>query len=240
MTTNHFSGVFSYMNIFFLEHITSYPTVEAWAESNAQSHSDQHLNKMVSELLQMFNASSNALNLSCHNPNAKGYQNHPCSVWMRSSLYAWQLCYKLAEALNDEGNRRNPNRKKDHESWTNIQTYIDFNAGGLLTNDNIAPPAQAMPEHYRNLDPVAAYREYYCKDKAWFARKKKVKTEVFGAIVETVKYEVFPASWKTGAPSWWNPCKFEDALQRGVIKYWAGNKEKHLTPDMKDLILLKD
>lgn len=239
MTTNHFSGAFSYMNIFFLEHITSYPTVEVWAEANARAHSDQHLNKMVSELLQMSNASSNALNLPCHNPKATGYQNHPCSVWIRSSLYAWQTCYKLAEALNTEGNRRNPKRKKDHESWTNIQTYIDFNAGGLLNNDSIIPPAQAMPEYYRSVDPVAAYREYYCKDKAWFARKKKVKQELFGSVVETTKYEVFPASWKIGEPVWWNPCSFEDALERGVIKYWVGNKEKHLTHEMLHSIIIK-
>lgn len=240
MTTNHFSGAFSFMNIFFLEYRTQFPNAVEWAAANAQAHCDLHVNKMVSETLQMFNASSNAMGIPCHNPEATGYQNHPCAVWMRSSLRSWQLCYTLACALNDEGNYRNPKRTKDHESWLNIQRYIDPNPYGL-NNANILPPAQAMPEEYRQQDVVAAYREYYCKNKAWFARKTKVKTEVFGSVVEVEKYVVSPASWKRrGAPSWWNPCSFEDALHRGVIKYWVGNKEKVLTPDMMTSIILKD
>lgn len=228
------------MNIFFLEYLNEYATMQDWAVANAQAHCDQHVNKMVSELLQMFNASSNALGIPCHNPKAKGYQNHPCSLWMRSSQHAWHTCYKLAKALNDEGNYRNPKRTKDHESWTNIQTYIDYN-GGMMLGTNFQPVAQAMPEEFHRHDAVAAYRQYYCQNKAWFATKKKVKTIVFGGKMEVTKYVVGPATWKSrGEPSWWNPCTFESALERGVIKYWDGPKEKYLTPDMCDLIIMKD
>lgn len=65
--------------------------------------------------------------------------------------------------------------KKFISRWKNLLTFSAFSVNVHINN------YQAMPEEYKNPDPVKAYRTYYLNDKKDFAK------------------------WKLGnVPIWWN------------------------------------
>lgn len=228
------------MNLFALENMSDFDNLSDWATANAQSHCDQHCNKLVSESLQMLNASANVLKLSgVHNPKAKGYVNHPCTKWARDSLGNWQALIEYAKALNIEGNHRNPKRMRDHLSWTNIQSFFDYYAEGRLKILSTTPFAQAMPDHLQSDDPVQSYRNYYNTHKAWFAKRVKVTVEIAGQPCKVTRYKVTPATWKNRTkPVWWNPVSLDEAIDSEVIKITLENgKQRSLTNADRYLIV---
>lgn len=104
------------------------------------------------------------------------HPNHPCAIWVRSSLehYYWTVCY--ANALNEEAMYRG---YKSHASCAEVNRMPEPTR---LPDMGWHKPALAMPEQYKFDDPVEAYRAYYIYEKADIA------------------------SWKVrGAPYWWKP-----------------------------------
>ena len=102
------------------------------------------------------------------------HPNHPCAIWVRSSLehYYWTINY--ANALNEEAIYRG---YKSHASCAEANRMPEPTR---LPNDGWSNPALAMPDQYKVNDPVQSYRNYYQNDKAAMA------------------------SWKRrGAPDWW-------------------------------------
>ena len=103
-------------------------------------------------------------------------ENHPCTIWARTSLdnYEWLFCYSTA--LNAEyGYRYGKSHKSVHDVILKLPEPIHLSRNGLT------PFAQAMPESLKTQDAVEAYRKFYHKDKATFA------------------------SWKhRNKPRWWN------------------------------------
>lgn len=100
--------------------------------------------------------------------------NHPCTIWMRESYdnFEWSQIY--VNALNEEAQYRG---YKPHASCVEVNRMP---APTRLLNKGLTPFAQAMPDDYKQKDPVEAYRLYYQMD----------KSEI--------------ASWKVrGAPDWW-------------------------------------
>jgi len=103
--------------------------------------------------------------------------NHPCTIWVRSSLdnFEWTHCY--GNALNEEYYYRYGKRHKSVEEVINKlpepknMERVGFTTFGL-----------AMPDILKNYsDPIQSYRDYYLLDKATFA------------------------SWKgRSKPYWWN------------------------------------
>ena len=97
--------------------------------------------------------------------------NHPCSVWVRSSLDNYEYLYALALAINDEYGYRYGGRshKSVHEVILNLPD-ITFPRIGLT------PFAQAMPENLKGTDAIEAYRRYYYTEKtelaSWKHREK--------------------------------------------------------------------
>ena len=91
--------------------------------------------------------------------------NHPCTIWVRSSLdnFEWTHCY--ANALNDEYHYR---YGKQHKSIVEVvnklpepknMPRLGFTEFGL-----------AMPDELKDYDnPIQSYRDYYHLDKATFA-----------------------------------------------------------------------
>lgn len=103
-------------------------------------------------------------------------QNHPCTVWMRTSLtnFQWSHCY--TDALSSEQKYRYGTIHKSAEVVNCLPDpkYIEdkgFTTFGL-----------AMPDELKNYDdPIGSYRKYYMLDKGTFA------------------------SWKhRGKPYWWD------------------------------------
>lgn len=99
------------------------------------------------------------------NPYGIGYRNHPCTQWTARSFenYIW-LC-KLNLEMCKEYTRRY-GRVHAGEAITNW--YLE-NVPKLPTV-GMTPFALAMPEDCKSTDTVKAYRTYYIKHKAGFAK----------------------------------------------------------------------
>lgn len=124
----------------------------------ARYHCDRHVVKMILESAQML---SSALRLNGWDHGYKvTHPNHPCTIWTRASLSNWKWLRKLARELNSEYKYRF-NKKENHNSWNLIQSLPlpPINDLGLTAF------AQAMPEKYKNKNPVLAYRSFYLEEK---------------------------------------------------------------------------
>jgi hypothetical protein len=141
----------------------------------AQYHCDKHSSKMCIELFQQLGsavirhgATIDIMPLTSKGTPLKGgYHNHPCTRWVgdTKSNYEWAAIHAL-ELCNQYTYRYG----KIHSCQKGIeQLYkmIDLIPTGELTNH-----PQAMPEEYKNPDPVIAYRTYYINDKKDFSKWK--------------------------------------------------------------------
>lgn len=92
--------------------------------------------------------------------------NHPCTIWARESTgnYAWlashaiSLCYEYTHRYD-----------KIHKTEDLCEWFLS-NYPSTLRGFHLTPFAQAMPDEYKNADPVEAYRAYYRGEKASFAK----------------------------------------------------------------------
>ncbi|WP_206045351.1 hypothetical protein [Oceanicoccus sagamiensis] len=139
-------------------------------ERCAQYHCDKHVAKMILESVQILCTALNKKAIAT--PYKSTHIKHPCVLWAEQSYdnFEW-LCY-LTQALNTEYRWRY-NKPKDHASIAVLKAIEPhrFERNGLL------PFAQAMPDSYKQPDnAVAAYRQFYCQDKASFARWTKRAT----------------------------------------------------------------
>lgn len=166
-------------------------------DKNAEYHVDKHIVKMILESAQilctnltvdhlfgflpgMLNSEQNKI-LSDFRKDQKNLsqedrlftylptmQNHPSTVWARSSLenFYWTHCY--AHSLAEEYRYR---YGKDHKSfWDVINKLPDPKH---MEDVGLTPFAMAMPEELKDYeDPVQSYRNYYMLDKATFASWK--------------------------------------------------------------------
>jgi len=134
----------------------------------AQYHCDKHVVKMILEHTQMLSTAINVWsNNSIEGLYKTAHLNHPCSKWVRQnrSNFLW-LCDATQELFSEYTKRYN----KEHKSYS---TYVQCrNNANILPIGTLTPFAQAMPEEYKNTNPVTAYRTYYIKDKKDFATWK--------------------------------------------------------------------
>ena len=139
------------MNIFYLHHI---------AVLCAQMHVDKHIVKMPLETTQMLCSVHYMVESTYSPPYKLTHKNHPCSIWARASLanYMW-LC-ELGKELCREYTLR---YKRVHK----CEQYIDELAKNPppIPDIGLTPLAQAMPDMYKDDDPIVAYRHYYAFDK---------------------------------------------------------------------------
>jgi hypothetical protein len=136
-------------------------------ETCAQYHCDQHVAKMILESVQILCTALNKKGIAT--PYRSTHMQHPCVLWAGESFDNFYWLKLLVEELNREYRWRY-DKPKDHASIA-VLAAIDverFEANGLT------PFAQAMPEVYKRPgDPVRAYRDFYCGEKAGFATWKK-------------------------------------------------------------------
>jgi hypothetical protein len=99
-------------------------------------------------------------------PYGIGYKNHPCTVWTAASMqnYLW-LCTLTLEMCKEYTKRY----KRKHAGEDICRWYYS-NMPATLPMLRMTPFAQAMPEDCKNIDAVIAYRNYYIKYKARFAK----------------------------------------------------------------------
>lgn len=134
----------------------------------ARYHCDKHVSKMILESAQMLSTA-----VMRHNPLAKDLyrsfnKNHPCCVWAAKNKSNFVWLYNLSKELGVEYSYRYGKFHKSLAVIDNCFSYIDCIPDGELT-----PFAQAMPDKYRNTNPVTAYRDYYIGEKFDIAKYTK-------------------------------------------------------------------
>lgn len=135
----------------------------------AQMQCDRHVIKMVLETAQLLCSAFPAGTA----PYKRTHYNHPCAVWTRQTAgnYFWLADHGLA--LADEYEHR---YGKVHASRSAILWCLNnFILAAVDHSGERTPFAQAMPDAYRNDDPVAAYRAYYRGAKAAIASWKPIR-----------------------------------------------------------------
>jgi len=95
-------------------------------------------------------------------PYRPAMPNHPCSVWVRSSMQNYMWLMSLAIALGYEYTHR---YKRKHKSTQVLQQLPSIG----LPDNGLTPFIQAMPIEHQNIDPVVAYRKYYTQEKRYIA-----------------------------------------------------------------------
>ena len=130
----------------------------------AHYHCDQHVSKMILESAQLLCTALNEKGFET--PYRSTHTHHPCTIWVGESYDNFLWLRRLAMALNSEYRYRF-RKDNDHKSIGVIEKVgaIRYKSIGLT------PFAQAMPEEYKDPDnPVAAYRQFYIREKLAFAR----------------------------------------------------------------------
>jgi len=143
------------MNIFVLH---TDPTIAA------QMHCDKHVPKMCVEAAQMMasalrrhGATDEQMPLTkSGTPYKGGYAHHPCTVWAGDSQENWMWLAHHAMQLCEEYYKR---FNKMHACTDPIYHMIGLQK--IIPNTKLTPFAQAMPDEYRDDNPVVAYRRYY-------------------------------------------------------------------------------
>ena len=142
------------MNIFLLD--WDVPTC-------AKYHCDKHVVKMILESTQML-SSVNTKYESDLAPYKPVHQKHPCTLLACETVVNYNHLLYLSKELCKEYTYR---YGKVHKCQ-NVIAKIGQPPVKLTTRGNTAP-AQAMPDIYKNTDPIQAYREYYLHEKQRFA-----------------------------------------------------------------------
>ena len=96
------------------------------------------------------------------------YLNHPCTIWARESLENYNWLQKHFVALCDEYTYR---YGKVHASDTKLRRTLSY-IPASMPSLGLTPIAQAMPDQYKNADPVVAYRNYLINEKHYAAWNK--------------------------------------------------------------------
>ncbi len=100
------------------------------------------------------------------NPYGIGYVNHPCTKWAAASEFNYDWLCRLNILMCKEYTLR---YKKVHAGQAITEWYMK----NFPVNVPAVPMTkfpQAMPEDCKNEDTVTAYRNYYIKHKAQFAK----------------------------------------------------------------------
>lgn len=148
------------VNIFYL----SNDPVEA-----ARWHLDRHVVKMILEYAQLLSTAHRILDNS-QDPILYRitHKNHPSAVWVRKSVHNYNWLYELFIALCDEYTRR---YGKIHLTDTKLRDVLVVPPKNISTDPFVQPP-QAMPNEYKDVDSIVAYRQYYINAKNKFATWK--------------------------------------------------------------------
>lgn len=143
------------MNIFVLDHNL---------RRCARAHCDQHVGKMILESVQILCTALNKKGFAT--PYRSTHVKHPCVLWAEHSFDNFCWLKQLARELNREFRWRY-HKHGDHASIAVLEQidHYRFERTGLVDFP------QAMPDQFKVPgDAVSAYRNFYCMEKAAFAR----------------------------------------------------------------------
>ena len=152
------------MNIFYL-----HPN----PKTCALFHCDKHINKMMLEYTQILSTAHRLISGDdyCEKNGisySKAFENHPSTVWARTSTsnYAW--LYNLYCWVHTEWVRRH-NKTVSHSCF---QFWDQLSVIPNIENKKWSQPPQCMPDEYKQDDSMLAYRAYYLGEKMYMAKWK--------------------------------------------------------------------
>lgn len=128
-------------------------------------------------VVKMVLESAQMLSTVLSGPYKPTHRHHPCTKWVSESRDNAEWLCLLMHWLNQEYKER-WNKCDDHLAYTKCHHLLE-KITQLPNVGQATPFALAMPEQYKTADPVESYRAYY-------------HSKIF-------------ASWRNGAPIWWNP-----------------------------------
>ena len=158
------------MNIFFLSWI---PKI------CALYHVDKHVVKMILESCQLLCSAHHITESKYKAPYKLTHKNHPCSIWTRTSLANYNWLIEMSLELCKEYTYR---YGKVHK----CQAYIEelkINPPPI-EDIGLTTPKLAMPDIYKDDNPVMAYRQYYFFEKKPLHYWKNRKTPKFIIKIE--------------------------------------------------------
>ncbi len=158
----------------------------------ARALSDRHVVKMTLECAQILCTAARSLGQWA--PYLPTHVKHPCVLWAGARRANWNWVVMHGLALAEEYERR---YGRVHGSLPVLLWALLPEVGPRPSSHPRAPFAQAMPDHHKGPDAVAAYRRFYLAEKAGFA------------------------TWRAPAqpPAWWPPASSRRAtLAHGRAK----------------------
>lgn len=136
------------MNIFILDKNTV---------RNAKAHCNTHVIKMTQEIC--FMLSTVLIKHNQQAPFKATHQHHPCTIFVGLNQSNFKFTRKLGLELCKEYTHRYGKRLQ-------VQDYLEqMKVPESLTKGKLTEFAQAMPDQYRDIDAVKAYRNYYLGEK---------------------------------------------------------------------------
>ena len=150
------------MNIFYLDHD---PVVAA------KMHCDIHSSKMISESVLMLCNAHRYLDGNLYADEVgmfpMGYQNHPCSKWVRQSAANYNWLLVMVTELAEEYYKRYGSRKKEPVTHKHSELIPALNKlpDNIPMDEPFTYPHLGMPDEYKVSDPVQSYRNYYLGEK---------------------------------------------------------------------------
>ena len=157
------------MNIFYLS--------ESPQES-ALMHNDKHCVKMILESAQMLCTAHRILDGDdkCDGMfmYKEAHKNHPSTIWARKNCYTYKWLFDLFEALCDEYTYR---YGKLHATDLKLREVLRELPNKIpMIEEHLTEPPQCMPDEYKSLDTIEAYRNYYMGEKSHFCSWKNRPT----------------------------------------------------------------
>ena len=132
----------------------------------AQMQCDKHVVKMILESAQILSTIQSKYGVQTkYKPT---HINHPCTKWAGSSQANYRWLVSHAKALCEEYTKR---YNKVHACQELIDGSLSI-VPSVIPDIGLTEFVQAMPDQYKQIDPVQAYRNYYIGEKKSFAKWK--------------------------------------------------------------------
>lgn len=121
---------------------------------SVQFHTNKHTIKMIIEYTQILCTVLHHTQQAPHFAYKPTHQTHPCVKWASKSLDNWLWLKEYTLILGEEYTYR---YNKQHKSILIAQQLPE----PTLPKIGLTPFAKCVPEEYKELDVVKAYREYF-------------------------------------------------------------------------------
>ena len=157
-------------------------------EENVKLHCDKHVVKMILEYAQMLSTAHRMLDGTQYIDNSSGRRikrwrmkhdeellykashiNHPCTIWARDNCANYGYLYILFSTLCEEYTYR---YGKEHLTWRKLGKVLATPPKNITHASwiNLSSMPQCMPEEYKDINVISAYRRFYRNDKIDFAK----------------------------------------------------------------------